>query len=389
MSISKFLCLPLVVVLTASHLSANQTDETRNNLLFEKLYSQNKRLWSFITETQKSESRQTAVTVKPDELRVKQLAKVNHSKKVDNPEDNVKVAQLTRNKQSADSDIADYLSNDPADSDLELEEVPEYGQYLKTKGIDAQYQLDTQKIHVAHKNKSKSPNRKTKYKTKIEKVNSTILETKNSSEPEIVHEPKNGPNALQRAWNSAVKAAKSIGQPKPLEKKSKRRNFKLWSFQIGLRNLVNNDSDGFKHDAEIYHQLGYRLNDRQKLFAEYKNVTMTGDGFGKVSRTGVGYQHYLKSVNEVASFYPYFAFFYDHWVGNFESFKGVSLLDGKDSKSVFTTRLGVEYPLTDTTNLDLYWERGKKFLSFTDSLGNEIEVHSRSNLYGMGLSHAF
>ena len=186
-----------------------------------------------------------------------------------------------------------------------------------------------------------------------------------------------------------VDVAKSMGRPKPLSKESQRRNFKIWSFQIGLRNLINNDSDGFRHDAEVYHQLGYRIDDRQKLFVERKGVTMTGDGFGKVTRTGIGYQHYLKSVNEESDFYPYFALFYDHWKGNFNNFNGVSVVNNKSSRDILTTRLGFELPLTNTTNLDVYWERGKKFLNFTDTLGTKIEVHARNNLYGMGLSHSF
>lgn len=382
------MCRLILVFLTTSHLIANQTNETRNNLLFEKLYSQNKRLWSFISEAQKSENQQTRIIAKPDDLRVEQPVKSIGQKKVDDWETVAKVSGNSGKKNPTNPNIADYLSKDPADGDLELESTPEFGQLLRTKGLKTQSDNVDQNIYVPTRRKRKSFHRENEPQGNDKKLKPKYLETESSSRAEAV-EKDNGPNALQKAWNSVVRAAKSVGQPKSLNKGSKRRNFKVWSFQIGLRNLVNNDSDGFKHDAEIYHQLGYRLNDRQKLFAEYKSVTMTGDGFGKVSRTGVGYQHYLKSVNEVGSFYPYFAFFYDHWVGNFESFKGVSLLDGKDSKSVFTTRLGVEYPLTDTTNLDLYWERGKKFLSFTDSLGNEIEVHSRSNLYGMGLSHAF
>lgn len=378
--------LVCLCVVNVSPVISSSADDLRNKVLFEKLYSQNKRLWSFISQAQNNESKSLPELRDPVALPVQPFVSNSTSFDVESSP-NESSEQLSSSVPVSPTKIADYLVTDPADHDLD--QTSSYGRSLRIKGASSNESAgDILEPQDNSRGKSKYTD------TEMNTPSSGHESAFNNSSSVITNQDQNaskpaGPNALQSAWNSVMHAVSTIGQPKTLSKRATRRNFKVWSFQIGLRNIVNNDSDGFKHDAEIYHQLGYRLNDKQKIFVEHKNVTLTGDGFGKISRTGLGYQHHLKSVNEESRFYPYFAFFYDHWMGNFESFRGVPVVEGKDSKAVFTTRLGVEFPLTDTTNLDVYWERGKKALHFVDAMGTKVELQSRSNLYGMGLSHSF
>jgi len=354
---------------------AESFETERNKALFEKLHSQNQMLWNFINRKKKNEELKSDKFIKPSELQISYV-----SPSVSNTSKPMKVSKDKIVKKS----FRDYLKYDPADEDLNPDSTGQFGQPSRPKG----WQSDDQP-GVSNSSQKSSSSESVELQKSTEKTAQQSIKTPPETEKSSYKNPKKKPNALQRAWSSLVDVAKSMGRPKPLSKESQRRNFKIWSFQIGLRNLINNDSDGFRHDAEVYHQLGYRIDDRQKVFVERKSVTMTGDGFGKVTRTGIGYQHYLKSVNEESDFYPYFALFYDHWKGNFNNFNGVPIVNSKSSRDILTTRLGFELPLTNTTNLDVYWERGKKFLNFTDTLGTKIEVHARNNLYGMGLSHSF
>ncbi len=381
--------ITLLLIIFSVQIKAESLEDQRNQVLFEKLHSQNQKLWSFINSKKKNETENKMFFTRPSELKIAHL-KPNVSNKLNTStqkgsSDTLQDSKVLQDKTSLKKQFPNYLIKDPADDDLLSDDTGQFDQPLRPKGWQSDDQPDV-------KNKSSESSSK--------KFNNSTEITKNELNPplkvvlpKVVSTPNKElnkkPNALQRAWTSLMSVAKSIGRPQPLSKATQRRNFKTWSFQIGLRNLINNDSDGFRHDAEVYHQLGYRIDDRQKIFVERKTVTMTGEGFGKVARTGVGYQHYLKSVNEESDFYPYFALFYDHWKGNFDNFNGVPIVNGKNSRDILTTRLGLELPLTNTTNLDIYWERGKKFLNFTDALGTKIEIHARNNLYGMGLSHSF
>ena len=380
--------LILIFFVVLSLVESNSFDEERNKILFEKLHAQNQRLWTFINSQKTFENKDSISFIRPSSIQVSHAGRYKSRQKLlvaadENPMEIVKndptiTVSNTRGK------YPDYLKEDPADADVNFEDVTNTQNPHRPKGWQSS-DLEDEK-----KRATQAPKVETKSSGKVlYKSSHRPTGPKSSIDNSFKQKAVSKPNALQRAWNSLTHIAKSMGRPKPLSKRAERRNFKVWSFQIGLRNLINNDSDGFKHDAEVYHQLGYRIDDRQKIFVERKSVTMTGNGFGKVTRTGLGYQHYLKSVNEKSDYYPYFSLFYDHWKGNFDNFNGVSLVNNKSSRDVLTTRLGVEVPLTSTTNLDLYWERGKKFLDYTDVLGSKIEIHARNNLYGMGLSHSF
>tara|TARA_Y100000589_G_C27172441_1_gene637292 strand:- start:272 stop:1420 length:1149 start_codon:yes stop_codon:yes gene_type:complete len=377
----------LLISIFSVQVEVESFETERNKALFEKLHSQNQMLWNFISRKKKSEQSKSDKFIKPSELRISYVSPSvsNNSKPIKATNNStIKVTKGLSNNGIVKKSFRDYLKYDPADEDLNPDNTGQFGQSLRPKGWQSDDQFDVNNSSL--KSSTNAPVESQKSTEKITIQSKKILP---GAEKSSYKNPKRRSNALQRAWDSLVNVAKSMGRPKPLSKESQRRNFKIWSFQIGLRNLINNDSDGFRHDAEVYHQLGYRIDDRQKLFVERKGVTMTGDGFGKVTRTGIGYQHYLKSVNEESDFYPYFALFYDHWKGNFNNFNGVPVVNNKSSRDILTTRLGFELPLTNTTNLDVYWERGKKFLNFTDTLGTKIEVHARNNLYGMGLSHSF
>ena len=380
--------LILIFCVVLSLVEANSFDEERNKILFEKLHAQNQRLWTFINNKKTSENQDSFSFIRPSSIQISHAGRYKSSRKPSVATNQNPVETVENDSTVAMSNprvkYPDYLKEDPADKDLDFEDVLNTQNPHRPKGWQSS-DLEDEKKHA-----TQAPESETKSSGKVLYKSSNLRtgpksSIGNSSKQKAISKP----NALQRAWNSLTHIAKSMGRPKPLSKRAERRNFKVWSFQIGLRNLINNDSDGFKHDAEVYHQLGYRIDDRQKIFVERKSVTMTGNGFGKVTRTGLGYQHYLKSVNEKSDYYPYFSLFYDHWKGNFDNFNGVSLVNNKSSRDILTTRLGVEVPLTSTTNLDLYWERGKKFLDYTDVLGSKIEIHARNNLYGMGLSHSF
>lgn len=374
----------LIFYLVLFQIEVESFEDERNKVLFEKLYAQNQRLWTFVNNKKKIESKNQTEYIRPSAIKISHLSrgkveKKSSSKTNDDPPVNLAPTGSIKAAPKSIKSYPDYLVSDPADDDLQVDSSEQLGNLPRPKGWQADDEIGEESSTI--RDLKGSPEESPKLVNNIEKP----LPIDNSSKQKVSSKY----NALQRAWNSLINVTKSIGRPKPLTKESQRRNFKLWSFQIGLRNLINNDSDGFKHDAEVFHQLGYRLDDRQKVFVEHKSVTMTGDGFGKVTRTGVGYQHYLKSVNEVSDYYPYFALFYDHWKGNFDNFQGIPTSNNKSSRDVLTTRLGIEVPLTNTTNLDFYWERGKKFLDFTDTRGSKIEIHARNNLYGMGLSHSF
>ncbi len=370
----------LLLALFSSQVNAESFEDARNKILFEKLHSQNQKLWTFINRKKKKEDENKVKFSSPTELQISYAKpKAINQKSIDS---GIQQSSLIVSKDT--KSYPNYLVSDPADDDLNYGNEVDVTNPPRPKGWqsgdDIQDDVSSSSSPTVKLTDSQELSNKNQY---------PIIGNEGSVENSSKQKLDTKPNALQRAWNSLVNVAKSMARPKPLTRDSQRRNFKEWSFQIGLRNLINNDSDGFRHDAEVYHQLGYRIDDRQKILVERKSVTMTGDGFGKVTRTGVGYQHYLKSVNEISDYYPYFTLFYDHWKGTFDNFNGVPTVNSKSSRDILTTRLGIEVPLTNTTNLDFYWERGKKFLNYTDVLGTKIEIHARNNLYGMGLSHSF
>lgn len=164
---------------------------------------------------------------------------------------------------------------------------------------------------------------------------------------------------------------------------------KMWNFEIGVRNLSNNSADGFQHDHEIFHKLSRRIRSRHRVFVERKSVYFRGDGSGTFSRLGVGFQQFLRKFQDRPRWNPYVAAIFDHWRGDMEIYKGIPLIKKKDSKDVYTTRLGAEYSLSNSSNLDIFVEHGRNHLDFVDANGTTIELHARSNLYGFGILHEF
>jgi hypothetical protein len=167
------------------------------------------------------------------------------------------------------------------------------------------------------------------------------------------------------------------------------KKMKLWSFELGVRNLANNSADGFQHDHEIFHKLSRRIRSRHRVFVESKSVYFRGDGSGTFSRLGFGFQQFLKKFQDKARWNPYVAAMIDHWRGDMEIYKGIQLAKKKDSKDVYTTRIGAEYNLSDSSNLDIFVEHGRNHLDFIDTNGTTIQLHARSNLYGFGILHEF
>ncbi len=167
------------------------------------------------------------------------------------------------------------------------------------------------------------------------------------------------------------------------------KHYKLWDFALGVRNVTDNNPDGFRHDTEIYHRISRKLPSRHKVFLEYKTVALKGEGAGFFTKTSIGFQQFLKRLDSGALYNPYLAFVLDHWAGDLETYQGVAITKKKASTDHFTTRFGVEYSLTDTTNLDFFFEDGGGHLDFVNANGSTIEVHSREKLYGFGLNHEF
>lgn len=164
---------------------------------------------------------------------------------------------------------------------------------------------------------------------------------------------------------------------------------KIWNFELGVRNFANNSADGFEHDHEIFHKLSYRIRGQQRVFVEHKSIYFKGDGFGTFSRVGFGFQHFFRKFYDQPRWNPYIAALYDHWRGEMESYRGVPIVQKLDSKDIYTTRLGAEYALSDSSFLDFFIERGRNHLDFVDANGTTVELHARSNLYGLGILHHF
>jgi hypothetical protein len=167
------------------------------------------------------------------------------------------------------------------------------------------------------------------------------------------------------------------------------KRYKLWDFSIGVRNVTDNNPDGFRHDTEIYHRISRKLPSRHKVFLEYKTVALKGEGAGFFTKTSIGFQQFYKRLDSGALYNPYLAFILDHWTGDLETYQGIAIAKKKASTDHFTTRFGFEYSLTKATNLDFFFEDGGGHLDFVDANGSTIEVHARNKLYGFGILHDF
>ena len=195
-------------------------------------------------------------------------------------------------------------------------------------------------------------------------------------------------DVLRSREEVAAKERKAKKAPQP-KKRTVVPSMKMWNFELGVRNLSNNSADGFQHDHEIFHKLSRRIRSRHRAFIESKSVYFRGDGSGTFSRLGFGFQQFLKKFQDQPRWNPYVAAIVDHWRGDMEIYKGIPLVKKKDSKDVYTTRLGAEYNLSNSSNLDIFVEHGRNHLDFIDANGTTIELHARSNLYGLGILHEF
>lgn len=237
------------------------------------------------------------------------------------------------------------------------------------------FTLDSTDLYAArHGKKSRNPQAK---KLNPSSFSQSRRERRRSRKQARNKNRTRGESSQQVTKHVAVRNGKPV---KPL---------KIWNFELGVRNFANNSADGFKHDHEIFHKLSYRVRSQQRLFVEHKSIYFNGDGFGTFSRLGFGFQHFFRKFQDQPRWNPYLAAVYDHWRGEMESYRGVPMIQRKDAKDIYTTRLGAEYALNESSHLDFFIERGRGHLDFVDVNGTTVELQARSNLYGLGILHHF
>jgi hypothetical protein len=158
---------------------------------------------------------------------------------------------------------------------------------------------------------------------------------------------------------------------------------------------MGNGSD-FRLSNEWYLHYARQIpefNDRQLIF-EYKKSSLSG-GDGSFSRLGIGFKRYIenpdyfKKKEYLSDLSSYGAVLLERWSGTVNSFNGVSHNSGSQSTTLLTARLGVEKPINEQWNIDLYIETGlPASLDFWSATGSKTEVKNNSAL-SLGVNYKF
>ena len=151
--------LILIFCVVVSLVEANAFDEERNKILFEKLHAQNQRLWTFINNKKISENKDSISFIRPSSIQISHAGRHKPSRKLSVATDENPVETVENDSTVAISKprvkYPDYLKEDPADEDLNVEDVLNTQNPHRPKGWQSS-DLEDEKKHATQAPKKRN-----------------------------------------------------------------------------------------------------------------------------------------------------------------------------------------------------------------------------------------
>ena len=158
-----------------------------------------------------------------------------------------------------------------------------------------------------------------------------------------------------------------------------------FTWEFGLRNMSDGSGDGFSNDQEEYFHLGKKVNPRKEYFFEMKRANLGYEGDGKIKKLGLGFKNYIG--NNEKKMKPYICYGVDYLSTKLNSYNGVGIVNGTQSKNIGFFRLGAEYYCTKRFDVNFFYEKTGGNFNFENKNGNQLKLESQKDVYGLGVKY--